>query len=498
MNTKKSLKSRIRGWFPQQPKLPKTSVKIDFQKRQPKPRMERSYVLGFVGAIAAVLIIAWQIIFVAFLGVFRFLNNYEIVELLPQLIGIQYFVFAGVGVAAVTLAFVGLSRKNGQGGIMLIIAALMTGIACNLLGVVPLLLMVGSGAMELAKYPPALKPSPPPGGRVFAGIPANFWTCIGYFLYWPIISSVFVFLEVWAGSENPILAGIFLPQMGLYFSIGVRELRKRHALNDYYRILLLALSGSVVAAAGALLWLGLINPVGYFATSIIGISVFTTSYAFTGRLSQRANVDVHRKLSLFLALLGIALLALSLAQVSHVEAKPTRGLHAGPVVIANTSFVLNNSVPDLDVAENLTTNDYVYFEINVAQVDAVQNEASSISVQVTHQSTSALSTPKIYLSLSVTSWVSKAWYPPENGTYYFRLHYDYVVPDHISVTIGYDVYTYKLVQTKVYDPILSEFMAPTLILALATLAASLAFSIRRTQETMASKLQSESGGSLWS
>ena len=101
MNVKKSLESCIRGWFPQQPKLPKAPVKIDSQPQQPKPRLERSYVLGLVGGIAAVLIVAWQIVFVVFLGAFRFLNNYEIVELLPQLIGIQYFVFAGVGVAAV-------------------------------------------------------------------------------------------------------------------------------------------------------------------------------------------------------------------------------------------------------------------------------------------------------------------------------------------------------------------------------------------------------------
>ena len=373
--------------------------------------MERSYVLGLVGAIVAVLIVAWQIFFVAFLGAFKFLNNYTIVELLPQLLGIQYFVFAGVGLAAAVLAYVGISRKNTLGGVLLIVAGVMAVFACNLLGVVPLLLMVGSGAMELAKHPPPLKPSPPPGGRVFAGIPADFWTCIGYFLYWPILSSFFVFLAAWTSSVTPALAVIFLPQMGLYFGIGVRELRKRHALNDNYRILLLALSGSVVAAAGALLWLRIINPVGYFATSMIGVSVFTTFYAFTGRLSLRANVEVHRKLRLCLALLGIALLALSLAQVSHVEAKQTRGLHGGPVVIVNTDFVLNSSIPDVEVAQNLTTNDYVYFEINIVRVDAVQNEASSVSVQVTNQSASASSTPKIYLSLSVTNWISRAWDP---------------------------------------------------------------------------------------
>ncbi len=323
MNAKKTLQQKIRGWFPQQPKLPEAPVKIDFQKQEPKPRMERSYVLGLVGAISAVLIVAWQIFFVLFLGAFRFLNNYEIVNLLPQLAGIQYFVFAGVGGAASIIAFVGVSRKNRQGGILLIIASIMTILACRLLGVLPFFLMVASGAMELAKYPPALKPSPPPGGRGFAGIPANFWTCIGYFVYWPILSSVFVFLAAWNSSVNPALAGIFLTQMGLYFGIGVRELRKRHALNDNYRILLLALSGSVVAAAGTLLWLRIINPVGYFETSMMGVSVFTTFYAFTGRLSQEANVDVHRTLRVIFAVSGIVMLVFSMAFVYHVEAKLT-------------------------------------------------------------------------------------------------------------------------------------------------------------------------------
>ena len=133
MNAKKSLENRIRGWFPQQPKLPDAPVKDDFQLPKPKPGMERSCVLGLVGAISAVLIVAWQIFFVLFLGAFRFLNNYEIVDLLPQLAGIQYFVFAGVGGAASIIAFVGVSRKNRQGGILLIIASIMTILACRLL-----------------------------------------------------------------------------------------------------------------------------------------------------------------------------------------------------------------------------------------------------------------------------------------------------------------------------------------------------------------------------
>ena len=478
MNLKKSLESRIRGWFPQQPKLPKAPVKIDFQKQEPKPRMERSYVLGLVGAIAAVLIVAWQIFFVLFLGAFKFLNNYTIVELLPQLIGIQYFVFAGVGLAAAVLAYVGVSRKNTQGGVLLVIAGVMTVVACNLLGVVPLILMVAGGAMELAKYPPAPRPSPPPGGRVFAGILADFWTCIGYFLYWPILSSVFVFLAAWAGSENPALAGIFLPQMGLYFSLGVRELRKRHALNDNYRILLLALSGSVVAAAGALLWLRIINPVGYFATSIIGVSVFTTFYAFTGRLSQKANVDVHRTLRVLFAVSGIVTLVFSMALVYHVEGKLTPIGH--DAIIVQAGFTLSHPIPDSEVAQNLTTADHVGFDIIVARLGPNQTEASGFSVQVTNQSASAPTSPYIFFYINnVTNWASRSWQPWQNGTYYFRLHYDYVVPDQMDISISYSWGTNEMVPTRVYNSILGEFTTPALVGALALLALSVAIPARQ-------------------
>ena len=202
--------------------------------------------------------------------------------------------------------------------------------------------------------------------------------------------------------------------MGLYFGIGVRELRKRHALNDNYRILLLALSGLVVAAAGALLWLRFINPFGYFVTSIIGVSVFTTFYALTGRLSQKTNVEVHRVLRVLFAVAGIVMLVLSLAVAYHVEAKLTPVGHSAAIVQAG--FTLSHPIPDSEVVQNLTTADHVGFEIIVARLAPDQTEASGFSVQVTNQSASAPTSPYIFFYVNnVTNWASRSWSRGKTG-----------------------------------------------------------------------------------
>lgn len=158
MNLKKSLENRIRGWFPEQPKLPKAPAKIDFQPLKPRPGMERSYALGLAGGILAVLIVAWQLFLgLAFSGALKSLNTYATGDLFSQQIAIQYFVFAGVGFAAAILAFVGVSIRNRRGGILLLIGGVMTIIASDFLGILPCILMVVSGVIELGKPPMSAK-----------------------------------------------------------------------------------------------------------------------------------------------------------------------------------------------------------------------------------------------------------------------------------------------------------------------------------------------------
>jgi hypothetical protein len=124
MTVKKSLENRIRGWFPQEPMIPKSSAKIGYQPLPREPWVSRNRLaLGLIGGVLTVLI-GVGVIFggLIFSGVLRSYNIYATGESNPLQIAIQDFVLGGVGLAAGIIGIIGSRKANHRGGIMLIIA----------------------------------------------------------------------------------------------------------------------------------------------------------------------------------------------------------------------------------------------------------------------------------------------------------------------------------------------------------------------------------------
>ncbi len=259
----------------------------------------------------------------------------------------------------------------------------------------------------------------------------------------------------------------------------IYRLNRWHLLDWNYLKVLFGTSAVIIVTANVLFAFTLLNSVTYWITSAVDISIFTALFALRGRVVGVRKTALRRKLSVWFALAGIVLLVCSMSQVYHVEAKLTSVGHEASIVPENP-FILNQSIPDVEVAQNLTTNNYVDFEIIVARLYSHQTEVSGVSVQVTNQSASAPSTPEIYYYIyNVTNWASRTWHPPQNSTYYFKLHYDYVVPDQMDITIDYSWATNETVPTRGYNPILGQFTTPALAGSLALLALSVAIPARQ-------------------
>ncbi|MGA2385544.1 MAG: hypothetical protein ABSG33_03320 [Candidatus Bathyarchaeia archaeon] len=331
-------------------------------------------------------------------------------------------------------------------------------------------------------------------------LPPSSWESTSTFVAYYFLAALFAW-EFLVMNDNPLgwvfVVGGYALASGNWAAC-IYRLNRWHLLDWDYLKVLFGTSAVIIVTANVLFAFTLLNSVNYWIISAVDISIFTALFALRGRVVGVGKTALRRKMSVLFALAGIILLVCSMSQVYHVEAKLTPVGHFASIVPENP-FILNQSIPDVEVAQNLTTNNYVDFEIIVARLYAHQTEVSGVSVQVTNQSASASSTPETYFYYnSFTNGSSIYWQPPQNGTYYFRLHYDYVVPVQMDVSISYSWSTNEMLPTKVYNPLLSEFMTPTLILAVALLAASLAFSIRRTRETIASKPPSKFGSSLWS
>lgn len=151
MKTKKELR-KVRGWFPKEPMIPKSSAKIDYQPLQREPWISRNKsILGLIGGVLSVLI-ALGTIFVGliFSDTLRNYNIYATGEQNPQLIATVDLVLGGVGLAAGIIGIIGSRIGKQRGSILLIIAGAME-FLLFFFGVLPAILMLISGASELGK-----------------------------------------------------------------------------------------------------------------------------------------------------------------------------------------------------------------------------------------------------------------------------------------------------------------------------------------------------------
>ncbi|MGD6852709.1 MAG: DUF4064 domain-containing protein [Candidatus Bathyarchaeia archaeon] len=149
MDTKKSVEQRIRGWFPQETKLPKTQNSIKLQA-QLQPLYKNRLVWGRIGGVVAVLI-AIGAVFVGliFSDALRSFNIYAMGEQNPQAMALTEYVLGGIGFAAGILGIIGSKIGKQRGGILLIIAGVTVLVTFFFIGILPGILMLVSGATEL-------------------------------------------------------------------------------------------------------------------------------------------------------------------------------------------------------------------------------------------------------------------------------------------------------------------------------------------------------------
>lgn len=299
---------------------------------------------------------------------------------------------------------------------------------------------------------------------------ANFWKFTACFLFAPLFTAVLIFGTVVQGAVGEISI------IGVYLGLVVFWLKTAHALQGKFKGLLFMGSTATTVVAGALLWLTIIDAVGFWTIALLAIPVFTLLYGWES-LGQPRTRRILKALSVCFVIIGLISLVFSLALVYHVEDRLTAVSHHENII--RTDFTLNQSIPDVRVPKNLTVNDTIGIEVTVVHFLHV-NGSSSLDVQISNQSLSSPSTPEVYFSATNrTTWISKQWVVPQNGTYYFTIHYNYTVETEFDVSIGRGWITNEMLPTKIATPYLAEFMAPTLLAASTLLATSIAIPIQQ-------------------
>lgn len=477
MNIKRSLESRIRGWGPREPRLPKTLPQINLQPLQAESFLNRHRLtLGLVGGVLTILVaIGAFFVGLIFTDVLRGYGIYASGELEPMLRAMQSFVLGGVGLAVGVLGIVGSRIGKRFGGILLIIAGVATLVLFFFFGILPAILMIISGATELGK-----NQSEPPKARepVIRSFPktillkniALFASAVGVVA---LLTSAIVRFK-----DSTFLFGFDLRLIFIFVLIGwaIFWFRRRRALNDWYSILLFASALAMVGWAGYLLWFQIIDFIGYLVLSIVDISIFSLLYAWAQRTAQQKRICWRKILGMLLTIMGIMILSSSLAFTTNVEYK-----HANEdfsEVIFSNSFKLIEPVPDIEVAANLTTQDQVTFGVVVSAKGDV--DRPNIDLTISDQPEVSNQTAKVFFQeFNINNNFFKRWDVPQNGTYYFKLHYNFIAEGYASTSITKHWSANELVPTQVNTPILAEYASPTLILGMTFLVGASSIPVSR-------------------
>jgi hypothetical protein len=221
----------------------------------------------------------------------------------------------------------------------------------------------------------------------------------------------------------------------------------------------------MVGWASYLFWLAINDFIGYVILSVVGISIFTLLYAWAQRTTHQKSIDLHKSLSLLLAVTGIIILSSSLAVTSHIEYKMVTNADLSEVIIGN-NLKLTEPVPDIETPANLTTLDQVTISVVVSQKQGVVGR-SNVDLTISDQPAVTNQTATIFFQESnVTNDFFRRWDVPQNGTYYFLLRYNFVAEGYASTAITKHWSANTLVPTQVNTPLLAESMPPILILGM--------------------------------
>ncbi len=162
MNVKKSLGSRIIRLLPKEPNTLKMSANLDFQPLQLKTRVnKKGLFLGLIGGIFAVLFgIGYVFLGLIFSGILRNFGIYAttgsniISQQWVSHFVINNYIFGGIGLTAGILGIVGSTIEGKpHGGILMVIASILSLITLGYLGALPFILLLIGGILTLRQKP---------------------------------------------------------------------------------------------------------------------------------------------------------------------------------------------------------------------------------------------------------------------------------------------------------------------------------------------------------
>ncbi len=303
--------------------------------------------------------------------------------------------------------------------------------------------------------------------------PWNLSKNISSFFYGQLLLGSFIINLFMVSSTNEFLALILSCFIVAFIGITVYNLRKYHGLQDLLSGGLFAASIGVVIVSAFLFSLKTLSATNSIILVIFSMAVFTILYALVQSAGKIGIRLPHKAMVFSLALIGIIALVPSLSVAYHDEDK-TEVTHQQNIF--SEYFNLSRQLPDEVVNINLTTADKI--EIDMTKQHGA-NVDSYASIVFTVSDRNLSSSAKIYFSSNtIDSWFTQTWTPPQNGTYVFTLHFNHIASNYVWVGVTRVWSTIEMRPSVVARPLLAQFMAPTLILAAALLAASVAIPIR--------------------
>ena len=303
--------------------------------------------------------------------------------------------------------------------------------------------------------------------------PWNLSKNISSFFYGQLLLGSFIINLFMVSSTNEFLALILSCFIVAFIGITVYNLRKYHGLQDLLSGGLFAASIGVVIVSAFLFSLKTLSATNSIILVIFSMPVFTILYALVQSAGKIGIRLPHKALVFSLALIGIIALVPSLSVAYHNE-DTTEVTHQQNIF--SEYFNLSRQLPDEVVKISLTTQDHVLVDMTKEQ-NANFDPSANVLFTISDQPLNPNAT--VYFSSSTLDslWV-KSWDVPQNGTYVFTLHFNHIASNYVWVGVTRVWSTIEMIPSVVATPLLAQFMAPTLILAAALLAASVAIPIR--------------------
>ena len=296
---------------------------------------------------------------------------------------------------------------------------------------------------------------------------------IGNFLYGQLFLCLIILNLFIVGSIEGFFVIFWIGLIFAFIGITIYNLRKYHGLQDLLSGGLFAASIGTVIVSAFLFWLRTLSATNSIILVISSMAVFTILYALVQRAGKIGIRLPHKALVFSLALIGIIALAPSLSLAYHVEDR-TEVTHQQNIF--SEYFNLSRQLPDEVVNISLTTQDHILVDMTKAQH---ANADPSANVQFTISDQPLNPNATTYFSAStIDSWNIKSWDAPKNGTYVFTLHFNYLSSNYVWVGVTKVWSTIEMIPSEVATPLLAQFMIPTMVLAVALLAISVAIPIR--------------------